>query len=247
MSAQAKTAPVAPVTLGARIRHDIQQAIVSGTWRPGTRIPFEHELAEQYACSRMTVNKALSSLAEDGLIVRRRKAGSFVAVPVVEQAVMQIQDFAAQATRMGLLYQHEITHRVLRRLDAADAKAAGLPRGAKVVQVVCRHVVGGQPAAVEDRIIALATVPEAASEPFDTMPPGSWLLQRVPWNQAEHTLRACCADAGLAHVLDVAVGEACLVLQRRTWHLGALVTVVDITFAGERQQLVGRFSPSGAR
>ena len=241
MSAAASASP--PTTLTARIRWDVQQRIMSGDWRPGTRIPFEHELAEQYGCSRMTVNKALSALAEDGLIVRRRKAGSFVAAPVVEQAVMEIQDFALEAARLGLVYRYEITDRRLRALDAAAAKAAGLPRGAKVAHVLCRHIIGGQPAAYEDRIISLAAVPDAASERFDTVAPGTWLLQRVPWNQAEHILRARRADAALAHLLDVAVGEACLVLQRRTWHLGAPVTVVDITFAGERQQLVGRFAP----
>jgi GntR family histidine utilization transcriptional repressor len=241
VSAAAAGSP--PTTLTARIRWDVQQRIMSGNWRPGTRIPFEHELAEQYGCSRMTVNKALSALAEEGLIVRRRKAGSFVAAPVVEQAVMQIQDFASEAARLGLVYRHEITHRRLRALDAVAAKATGLPRGANTVHVMCRHIIGGQPAAFEDRIISLAAVPDAASEEFATAPPGTWLLQRVPWNQAEHTLRARCADAALARLLDVAVGEACLVLQRRTSHLGAPVTVVDITFAGERQQLVGRFSP----
>ena len=50
---------------------------------------------------------------------------------------------------------------------------------------------------------------------------GTWLLRRVPWTQAEHTVRARCADAVLAGLLGVAPGEACLVLQRRTWHLGA--------------------------
>ena len=243
MSASARTAPPLPTTLTGRIRHDIQQRIVSGDWRPGTRIPFEHELAGQYRCSRMTVNKALSALAADGLIVRRRKAGSFVAAPVVEQAVMQIQDFATEAARLGLRYEHQITRRTLRRLDAASATLAGLPSGTKVVHVFCRHVIGGQPAAFEDRMISLAAVPEAACEPFEALPPGTWLLQRVPWNQAEHTLRARRADAVLARLLDVSLGEACLVLHRRTWHLGAPVTVVDITFAGERQQLVGRFSP----
>ena len=233
----------APTTLTARIRHDIQQHIVSGEWRPGMRIPFEHQLSAQYGCSRMTVNKALSSLAEDGLIVRRRKAGSFVAAPVVDQAVMEIQDFATQAARLSLAYEHEITGRTLRRLDAATAKAVGLPGGAKVVHVLCRHVIGGQPAAFEDRMISLAAVPDAASEPFAAQPPGTWLLQRVPWSQAEHTLRARRADAALARLLDVDLGEACLLLRRRTLHLGAAITVVDITFAGERQQLVGRFSP----
>jgi GntR family histidine utilization transcriptional repressor len=233
----------APLSITARIHRDVQHHIVSGAWPPGTRIPFEHELAEQYACSRMTVNKALSTLAREGLIVRRRKAGSFVAAPMVEQAVMAIQDFAMDAARAGLPYRHEIRERTLRRLDAAAARAAGLPRGAKVLHILCRHCIGEQPVAFEDRLISLAAVPEVATEAFDAVPPGTWLLRRVPWTQAEHTVRARCADAALAGLLDVALGEACLVLQRRTWHLGAPVTVVEITYAGERQHLVGRFSP----
>ena len=232
-----------PLSLTGRIHRDIQQRIVGGDWPAGMRIPFETELAAQYQCSRMTVNKALSALAQEGLITRRRKAGSFVAAPQVEQAVMQIQDFAMEAARLGLPYRHEITARSLERLDAAAARVSGLPRGARVLRVACRHSIGAQPVAVEDRLIVLATVPEAADALFEDSPPGTWLLQRVPWTQAEHMIRARCADAGLAGLLGIALGEACLVLQRRTWHLGAPVTIVDITYAGERQHLVGRFSP----
>jgi GntR family histidine utilization transcriptional repressor len=235
--------PPPPLSLTARIHHDIEQRILSGDWPPGTRIPFEHELGEQYRCSRMTVNKAVAALVQEGLIVRRRKAGSFVAAPKVEQAVMQIQDFAMEAARLGLPYRHEIMGRAPKRLDTAAARAAGLPRGARVLHVLCRHSIGTQPVAFEDRIISLAAVPEAADEPFGELPPGTWLLRRVPWSQAEHTVRARTADAAMAALLDVAVGEACLLLQRRTWHAGAPVTVVDITYAGERQYLVGRFSP----
>jgi GntR family histidine utilization transcriptional repressor len=235
--------PAAPLSLTGRIHRDIQQHIVSGEWPAGTRIPFETALAAQYGCSRMTVNKALSALAQEGLIIRRRKAGSFVAEPRVEQAVMEIQDFAMEAARLGLPYRHEITGRSIERLDATAGRAAGLPRGARVLHVLCRHSIGGRPVAFEDRLIALAAVPGVADERFDTVPPGTWLLRRVPWTQAEHTIRARCADAALAGLLDVAPGEACLVLQRRTWHLGTPVTIVDITYAGERQHLVGRFSP----
>lgn len=64
-----------------RIFTDIETKIISGDWRPGDRIPVEHELAAEYRCSRMTVSKALSALSERGMIVRRRKTGSFVASP----------------------------------------------------------------------------------------------------------------------------------------------------------------------
>ena len=47
-----------------------------GHWPPGHRVPFEHELMETYSCSRMTVNKVMSALADAGLVVRRRRAGT---------------------------------------------------------------------------------------------------------------------------------------------------------------------------
>ena len=68
-------------TLYKRIRADIEKRILTGEWPPGHRIPFEHELMARYGCSRMTVNKALSELAQADLIERRRRAGSFVRRP----------------------------------------------------------------------------------------------------------------------------------------------------------------------
>jgi DNA-binding GntR family transcriptional regulator len=59
-----------------RIRNDLEGRIISGAWPPGHRVPFEHELMETYSCSRMTVNKVLSALADAGLLVRRRRAGT---------------------------------------------------------------------------------------------------------------------------------------------------------------------------
>ena len=62
-------------TLYKTIRQDIERRILTGEWPPGHRIPFEHEIMARYGCSRMTVNKALSELAQADLIERRRRAG----------------------------------------------------------------------------------------------------------------------------------------------------------------------------
>ena len=62
-------------SLHRRILDDVEGKILSGEWPPGHRIPFEHELTEQYQCSRMTVNKAITELVKRGLIERRRKSG----------------------------------------------------------------------------------------------------------------------------------------------------------------------------
>jgi len=230
------------LSLSARIRTDIEQRIVSGEWQAGHRIPFEHELTAQYACSRMTVNKALSALASTGLIVRRRRAGSFVAPQPGEQALMEIQDFAEEATRRGLPYHHTILRRQVEKLDTQRARARNLPRACTVLHVKCLHLIDAIPMAYEDRIIAAAMAPGVADETFADIPPGTWLLRSVPWTEAEHVLYARAADPTLAKLLAIPDAAACLMLERRTWYRGKLVTDVRIAYPGDRHRLAGRFS-----
>src|SRR5205085_6106152 len=97
-----------PLPRYAEIRRELETAILSGRWRPGHRVPSEHELVIRHGCSRMTVNKALSALASAGLIVRRRRSGSFVATPVAEESILEIHDIEAEATRDGKAYRFEL-------------------------------------------------------------------------------------------------------------------------------------------
>ena len=53
-------------------------AILGGEYRPGDRLPTEHELCRRYAISRTPVSRALSELAEEGVLVRQRRNGTFV-------------------------------------------------------------------------------------------------------------------------------------------------------------------------
>jgi GntR family histidine utilization transcriptional repressor len=229
---------------GERIRRDIEANILSGAWPPGHRIPFEHVLMQEYGCSRMTVNKAMSALATAGLIVRRRHTGSTVAAPGGERAMMEIQNLAEEAARLGKPYHHEILSRRQRAAGPDDAAIAGLRRGTKLLQVVCRHWIADRPYALEDRLISLPQAPAAALESFADIPPGTWLLRSVPWSEAEHVIRAHGADADTAALLDMDEGAPCLALHRRTWHARRLVTDVTLTYPGDRHRFVGRFSPS---
>jgi len=227
-----------------RIRDDIEAKIMSGEWPPGHRVPFEHELMAQYGCSRMTVNKVLSTLAANGLITRRRRAGSVVAEPSTRQAVLEIQDFALEAARAGTVYRFKILDRSVEPIDAAAAQRTGQPAGTEMLCVSTLHVMDDVPQAFEQRLINLATVPEADRETFKDDPPGTWLLRRVPWTEAEHIVRAVNADSAMAKRLQIQAGAACLILERRTWQAGAFVTEARITYPGERHHLIGRFSPA---
>lgn len=235
----------APTHLHQRIRADIEGRIRSGTWPPGHRIPSEQAMTVEYGCSRMTVSKVLSALAAQGLLTRRRRAGSVVAAPTSDLAVMQIQDFVLEAARSGKRYEHRILRRVVAPIDRETGARLDLRAGAPVLMVDTLHLLEGMPQAFEQRIVNLAAVPSARNAEFKTLPPGTWLLQRVPWSDAEHVIHAINADAVLRRRLKIATGSACLVLERRTWQGGRLLTEARFFYPGSRHRLVGRFSPTG--
>jgi GntR family histidine utilization transcriptional repressor len=231
------------ISLYQRILSDIRERILSGEWPPGHRIPFEHQLSAQYDCSRMTVNKAMSELARTGLIERHRRSGSFVRRPLSQAAVLEIHDLRTEVEALGLPYRYERLSRRERVASAGDEQATGIPAGDGVVELVCRHFSGATPFCLEERVISLSAVPEAAAESFETVAPGPWLIGHVPWNAAEHRISAVSADEKISKMLDVPRNSACLVIQRRTWSGDQPVTDVRLTYAGETHSLLARFAP----
>lgn len=138
-----------------------------------------------------------------------------------------------------MAYGYELLERSER---AATDEEAWL--GARVVALACLHRADGAPFALERRLIGLQATPESADERFETVSPGGWLLKRAPWTEAEHRIAAVAADRETALRLDLAPGEACLKLERRTWADGLGVTWAWQTFPGQAYDLVARFSPA---
>jgi len=235
-------------SLHQRIRRDLEAQILGGHWRPGDRIPSEHALMAQYACSRMTVNKVLSALAHNGLIERRRRAGSFVARPSphLEQAALEIPDIAAVIRARGHDYTLCLIEREPRcaRMDSAEEMQLSA-NGGELLALTCLHLADQRPLALEQRKISLIAVPEARAVDFSRHPPGSWLLQHAPWTRAEHRISAVAATPEQAALLDVRTGSACLRIERRTWRGEQPITWVRQLFPGDAYELIARFSPGG--
>ena len=235
-------------TLNQRIRSDLENCILSGEWAPGFRIPYEHELMEQYGCSRMTVNKVLTALAESGMIERRRRAGSFVArqSPHLELVALEIPDIARQVTSLGHLYGYTLLQHCLRGPATGDEGEQALAAGGNLLAMQCLHLADERPLALEHRLISPVGVPDALTMDFSVQAPGSWLLQNVSWTRAQHRISAWGADAATAEQLDVMTGTPCLVIERHTWRGEQAITRVRQIFLGDSWDLVARFAP-GAR
>ena len=231
-------------TLHQRILGDIENSIVSGEWPPGHRLPFEVDLAAQYQCSRMTVNKVMTQLAKAGLIERRKKSGSFVTQPQAQSAVLEINDIEAEVHSLGLPYSFLLKRRDMRRANAADRRLLDVDADTDLLDLACIHLGGERQFCIEERLINLANVPEAATADFARTPPGQWLVRQVPWSTAEHRIRAVSASAAMAAMLGIPKGAACLVVERRTWSGLGPITQVRLTYPGDSHELVAHFTPS---
>jgi len=65
-------------TLTEISQQELRQAIIGGTFRPGSQLPTEAELCEMLGVSRTVVREALRVLEDDGLVARRHGVGTFV-------------------------------------------------------------------------------------------------------------------------------------------------------------------------
>ncbi len=229
-------------SLDARIRTDLEGQIRSGAWPPGARIPTEAELVAQYGCARMTVHKAITTLVAAGLVERRKKAGSFVATPHVQTAVIEIPDIAAIIAARGETYRFELLGRVRLPAEAVEEAGPGFTLTGEVLMLDGLHVAQGRPFCLEHRLISLDAAPQAGAVDFAGQAPGSWLLGHIPWTQARHRITACAAGAAGAR-LSIGRTTACLQVERWTWRVGQPVTFVRQLFPGDRYDLVAEFSP----
>ncbi|GLW98059.1 MULTISPECIES: GntR family transcriptional regulator [Microtetraspora] len=59
----------------------IRDRIVVGEYRPGSRVPSENDLMQEFGIARMTAHKVMRALRAEGTIYTVRGMGSFVAQP----------------------------------------------------------------------------------------------------------------------------------------------------------------------
>lgn len=70
--------PAQPIPLYFQLKTLLVEEILGGKYGPGDRLPTEHELCELHGVSRNPVNRALSELADEGVLLRQRRRGTFV-------------------------------------------------------------------------------------------------------------------------------------------------------------------------
>ncbi|MBU6297342.1 MAG: UTRA domain-containing protein [Alphaproteobacteria bacterium] len=226
-----------------QIRRALTSPIMSGAWPPGTRLPGELELTARFGTSRMTVNKAIQSLAGDGLVRRRPKLGTVVAERAQERPVFEIWQIADLIERQGGAYAYQLIECRKLKDDPEKSLLLGVGPGTPMFWIRCLHLSDGKPFQLEERLINVEAAPQIAGRAFHRVGPGLWLLAHVPWTDAEHKISAREATEEIADALKVRISAACLVVDRRTWNKGTPVTYARLWHSGAQHSLSGHFQP----
>lgn len=200
------------------VRNAVLARIHAREWPPGAPIPNEADLAHELGCARATVNRALRALAEEGLIERRRRAGSRVAEHPVRKATFAIPVIRREIEAGGGVYAHRLLS-AGRAVPPADVRARLRLSGSEpMLHVETLHLADGRPHGHEDRWVHLAAVPEIAGIDLTKVSANEWLVANVPFTSGDFVLAAATTDATLARHLDCSKGAALLVLERTTWN-----------------------------
>src|SRR5258706_874165 len=230
--------------LWLQIRRSLASSILNGDWPAGTRVPAEMLLTEHYATSRMTVNKAIQSLAAEGLVERRPKTGTVVTALARERPVMEIWDAADAVRRIGGHYGYRLLECGMVPAESLFRDELRVQSKAAMIRMLCLHLSNDRPFQLEERLINVEAAPKITCQPLEDVSPAQWLLAHVPWTEAKHSISARDANAVAAGHLELDPGAACLVVERRTWNGDIPVTLGRFWYPGNEHSLEGRFRPS---
>lgn len=238
---------VAGVPMYQQLKDLIIRRISAGELRPNDRVPSEHELVESAGVSRMTANRALRELTDEGYVERVAGKGSFVADLKAVSHVLEVRNIAEEVEHRGHTHSAQLLVANCVPADERIAAALRTKAGNDVLHVKLVHFESGVPIQLEDRYVVPSFAPELLDQDFTTTTPSAYLSSIAPLQEAEHVVRAEMPGEFVRTSLEMDAGEACLVVSRRTSANGRPATYARLYHPGSRFQLSGHYIPPGTR
>jgi GntR family histidine utilization transcriptional repressor len=213
------------------VRDEVRRRISIRQWKPGDAIPGEAELSREFGCARATVNRALRSLAQAGLLDRRRKAGTRVALHPVRKATLDIPVIRIEIEGKGMAHGYRLLRRALAAPPPVIGSRMQAPADAEMLHVTALHLADDRPYVLEDRWISPTAAPEALDADFSLISANEWLVAAIPFEGGDIEFTAIPASSDQARALECREGEALFAIHRTTWSAAGVITCVNLTFA----------------
>ena len=202
-----------PTPLYLQLQKVLRDAIGNRVVLAGEAIPTERDLADEFDISRITVRKAIEGLVDEGLVTRRRGAGTFVAQPRVEKSFSRLTSFSEDMISRGRRPHSVWISRTEAAVTPEEALSLGLSPGSMVYRFQRIRYADDATMALEQATVPAYCLPSAAAVEdslYKALEAAGFLPIR-----ALQRLRAIAFSAEQAEALGVPTGTPGLFIERR--------------------------------
>ena len=214
----------------------LRKKIVSGDFSPQTAMPSEDALATEYKVSRITVRQALSSLEQDGLVIRQRGRGTFVSEKANALELPRFTGSIEDLVLMGKRTKTKVIESawidppdiIRERLKVKDGKVLRLEKVRHIEGEPFSHVFNYLPPDIGKRLpMHLVTSKPILIILEDDL--------NVRATEADQTVAATIADAAVASLLNIRVGDPLLKAERTVYDVkGNPVEYVSVVYRADK-------------
>jgi GntR family transcriptional regulator len=206
-----KPIPGTGTPLYLQLARFLAEAVRQGHYAPHEALPSERALSESLDLSRVTTRKAIDQLALQGLIVRRRGSGNYIA-PRIEQALSRLTSFSEDLRARGYAPSSRWLSREVAAATAEEREILRLARGERVARLKRLRIADETVMALEESVLPVSVLP-APGEMEGSLYEYLDARGSAPV-RAREQIRAVNASAQLARHLRVPTGHAVLFIQR---------------------------------
>lgn len=154
-----------PIPYYVQVKEVLRDRIKSGVWKHNDQLPSEAELCEIFAVSRTVIRQALQDLIHDGLVVRLKGKGSFVApAKISEQLVQKLTGFYHDMTAQGYKPVTQVLRQQVTPAAPQTAEHLALEPGTPVIEIVRLRFVNDIPIVLVTSYLPYALCPGLAQD-----------------------------------------------------------------------------------
>lgn len=157
-----------PLPLHYQIKEIIQEMIENDELKPGDAIPTERELCEIQGVSRMTVNKAILTLVNEGVLYREQGRGTFVSKPKFMKQLSRLKGFTEEMDAQGFKTSTKVLSFEVKEATKQNKTILKLPDSESLVIEISRLRIGDNvPIALETELIPYYMFRDMTKESID--------------------------------------------------------------------------------
>src|ERR1700727_3995008 len=143
-----------------QVKQHIRTNIDSGRGGTSARVPSENEIVREFGVSRMTANRALRELSDEGVLVRIAGVGSFVADRHARAHPLEIRGIDQEIRERGHVHRAEIVSLERIRAAAELAEDFGIAPRSELYCSLIVHFENDRPIQLEDRYVLPKLAPD---------------------------------------------------------------------------------------